>query len=312
MAQSGTTDDPAAEPGAIPPFRAEPGALYVVATPIGNLRDLTLRALDILRTADLIAAEDTRVSGALLRRHGIATKPTSLHAHNEAQRAAGIIDALQAGRSVALVTDAGTPAVSDPGARLVRAVRDAGLRVVPLPGASALATAVAGAGLRAETFAFLGFLPTQEKARRALVEPLAALPLALVIYEAPHRVRATVEWLHGLLGARELVVARELTKAFETITTIALADAAAWLAADANRERGELVLVVDAPVHATVSDVTADAERWLRALATELPPARAARVVAQVTGAPRDACYARALALKAAVGGSDSEADPAP
>jgi len=289
LTQSSPAGDPPEEPGAVPPFRAEPGALYVVATPIGNLRDLTLRALDILRTADMIAAEDTRVSASLLRRHGIATRPLSLHAHNEAQRAVEVVEALRQGRSVALVTDAGTPAVSDPGARLVRAVRDAGLRIVPLPGASALATAVAAAGLRAETFAFLGFLPSQDKARRALVEPLAALPMALVIYEAPHRVRATVQWLHGVLGERDFVVARELTKAFETITLLSLRDAAAWLAADPNRERGELVLIVDAAADVAVSEVSADAERWLRALVAELPPARAARVVAQVTGASRDA-----------------------
>jgi 16S rRNA (cytidine1402-2'-O)-methyltransferase len=270
----------------------------VVATPIGNLRDVTLRALDILRTADVIAAEDTRVTTSLLRRHGIGTRPVSLHAHNEASRSVELMQALRDGQSVALVTDAGTPAVSDPGARVVRAAREAGLRVVPIPGASALVTAIAGAGLRAESFAFLGFLPSQDKARRALVEPLAPLPLALVVYEAPHRVRATVEWLHGVLGERDLVVARELTKAFETIASVPLRDAAAWFAADANRERGELVMIVDAPAEVEAIALSADAQKWLRALVAELPPARAARVVAEVTGAPRDACYARALALK--------------
>jgi 16S rRNA (cytidine1402-2'-O)-methyltransferase len=284
----------------MPPFRAEAGALYVVATPIGNLRDLTLRALDILASADVIAAEDTRVTLPLLRRHGIATKPWSLHAHNEAQRSSDVVAALAQGRSVALVTDAGTPAVSDPGARVVREVRAAGFRVVPIPGASALATALSAAGLRAATFAFVGFLPTQEKARRALVEPLAPLPMALMLYEAPHRVRATVQWLHAMLGERDLVVARELTKAFETIALVPLREAADWLAADANRERGELVLIVDAAVDSAPIGLPPEAERWLRALVAELPPARAARVVAQLTGAARDACYARALALKGA------------
>jgi len=298
LAQSSTAGASPTESGAIPPFRAEPGALYVVATPIGNLRDVTLRALDILRSVDVVAAEDTRVTGTLLRRHGIATQPVSLHAHNEARRADALVAMLAEGRSVALVSDAGTPALSDPGARLVRAARAAGRPVVPIPGPSALATAIAAAGLRAETFAFLGFLPQQDKARRARVEPLAALPVALVIYEAPHRVRATAEWLHAVLGERDLIVARELTKAFETIAEVPLRDAARWFGEDPNRERGEFVLIVDSGEAATSTDVTPEAERWLRALVAEMPPARAARVVAQLTGAPREACYARALALK--------------
>jgi 16S rRNA (cytidine1402-2'-O)-methyltransferase len=299
VAHTGTSDPFSEAPGAIPPFRAEPGSLYVVATPIGNLRDVTLRALDILRSADIVAAEDTRVTATLLRRHGIAAKATTLHAHNETRRAAEIIAALAAGQSVALVSDAGTPAVSDPGARLVRAVREAGHRVVPIPGPSALATAIAAAGLRAERFAFVGFLPQQQKARNALLQALAPLPLALAIYEAPHRVQGTVDDLARMLGARDLVVARELTKAFETVVTMPLADAARWFGQDPNRTRGEFVLIVDAPAQARSIAPPADVDRWLAALAGELPPARAARVVAEVTGAPRDACYARALALSA-------------
>jgi 16S rRNA (cytidine1402-2'-O)-methyltransferase len=230
VSDTGSADDWAGGSVAIPPFRAEPGSLYVVATPIGNLRDVGLRALDILRSADVIAAEDTRVTATLLRRYGIATSPTPLHQHNEARRSADLVAALRDGRSVALVSDAGTPGVSDPGARLVRAVRDAGHRVVPIPGPSALATAVAAAGLRAERFAFLGFLPQQPKARAALLAAVAPLPLALVCYEAPHRVRRTVADLAAALGARELVVARELTKTFETIASLPLAEADAWVA----------------------------------------------------------------------------------
>ena len=172
--------------------RAVPRTLYVVATPLGNLRDLTLRALDVLGSVDVIAAEDTRVTGVLLRHYGIATRPLSLHEHNEEARAAQIVANLGAGRSVALVSDAGTPAVSDPGARLVRAVRDAGLPVVPIPGANAAIAAVSAAGLDAERFLFLGFLPTVAKARRTLAGGRRPLPVALVIYEAPHRVRETV------------------------------------------------------------------------------------------------------------------------
>jgi len=274
----------------------------VVATPLGNLRDLTLRALDVLATASVIAAEDTRVTSVLLRRYGIATQALSLHAHNEAARVATLLAMLAAGKSVALVSDAGTPAISDPGARLVRAVGDAGYAVIPLPGPSALAAAVSAAGLDAEAFAFLGFLPQKAKSRRELLATFADLPAAIVIYEAPHRVRATAADLTAALGAdRVLVVARELTKTFETITRIALGDADAWFAADPNRERGEFVLIVDvrpAAQRNVEEGLTADAERWLVALLDELPPARAARVVAAATGLKREVIYARALALK--------------
>ncbi len=283
-------------------FRAMPGSLYVVATPLGNLRDLTLRALDVLATASVIAAEDTRVTATLLRHYGIATKMHSLHAHNEASRAEPLIAMLAAGESIALVSDAGTPAISDPGARVVRAAREAGYPVIPLPGPSALTTALSAAGLDAEEFAFLGFLPLQAKARRERLAAFADLPAAIVLYEAPHRVRATVADLAAALGvARALVVGRELTKAFETITRIPLGKADAWFAADPNRERGEFVLIVDRmPAAARVADaaLSPDAERWLVALLEELPPARAARVVAAVAGIKREAVYARALALK--------------
>ena len=285
-----------------PVFRALPGTLYVVATPLGNLRDLTLRALDVLATASVIAAEDTRVTAILLRRYGIATHALSLHAHNESARVTALLAMLQAGKSVALVSDAGTPAISDPGARLVRAVGDAGFAVVPLPGPSALAAAVSAAGLDAEAFAFLGFLPQKAKARRELLAAFADVPAAIVVYEAPHRVRATAADLAAALGAdRTLVVARELTKTFETITRIALGGADGWFAADPNRERGEFVLIVDVrppSPRAAEEGLTADAERWLVALLDELPPARAARVVAAATGIGREVIYARALALK--------------
>ncbi len=269
----------------------------MVATPLGNLRDLTLRAIDVLRSADRIAAEDTRVTAKLLAHLGIATRPFSVRAQNEAARAAEIAGALGRGESVALVTDAGTPGVSDPGARVVRAVRDAGHPVVPVPGPSAVAAAVSIAGLSAERFAFVGFLPAQAKARRALLASLAPLPMALVIYEAPHRVRETAAELAAALGPdRELVVARELTKAFETVSRLPLAQAADWFAGDAHRERGEFVLLVDAPRETSRGEgIPAEAAAWLDALLRELPPARAARIVAERTGASRDALYERAL-----------------
>ena len=275
----------------------------MVATPLGNLRDVTLRALDVLRSADVIAAEDTRVTAVLLRHYGIATRLISLHEHNEARRAAQVGELLRAGRSVALVSDAGTPAVSDPGARLVAAIRSAGLPVVPIPGANAAIAAISAAGLDAERFAFLGFLPTNLKARRELLAGVARLPLALVIHEAPHRVARTVSALaEAIVGEREIVIARELTKKFETIARLPLTQAAAWLDADSNRRRGEFVLIVDAPpklVSAGAADIVPfDIDRLLEALADELPPTRAARVAADATGLARDALYARIRALK--------------
>jgi len=278
--------------------RATPGSLYVVATPLGNARDLTLRALDILRSVDVIAAEDTRTTLPLLRRYGIATTPISLHAHNETRRAASIVSALVEKKSVALVTDAGTPAISDPGAKLVRAVHDAGYPVVPIPGPSAVAAAISAAGLDAERFVFVGFLPPNAKARRELLNAVAPLPFALVLHEAPHRVRDTVVELAGALGSRTLFVAREMTKVFETFARMPLERAAEWFEADANRSRGELVLIVDAPAASQPAAASADLDRWLVELVRELPPARAARIVASVTGVAREQLYARAMALK--------------
>ncbi|MEP7328114.1 MAG: 16S rRNA (cytidine(1402)-2'-O)-methyltransferase [Betaproteobacteria bacterium] len=283
-------------------FRAAAGSLYVVATPLGNLRDLTLRALDVLATVDVIAAEDTRTSGTLLRHYGILTRPVALHAHNEDQKVHTVAEWLRGGRSVALISDAGTPAISDPGARLVRAIRADGFPVVPIPGPSAVAAAVSAAGLVAECFVFAGFLPTQAKARRAWLDGVAALHAALVFYEAPHRVVATIEELAHVLGPdRDLVVAREITKKFETIARMPLTEAISWITADPQRQRGEFVLIVDvaAPREAVGSvTLSSDTVRWLQALLEELPPARAARVVAAVTGVPRDDVYARALELK--------------
>ena len=280
-------------------FAAAAGTLYVVATPLGNLRDLTFRAVDVLASVDTIAAEDTRVTAVLLRHYGIAARPLSLHEHNEAVRGERIVEALRQGKSVALVSDAGTPAISDPGARLVRAVRNAGFSVVPIPGACAAVAAVSAAGLAAERWLFLGFLPSVAKARRELLASTAKIDAAVVIYEAPHRVRATVEELRDAMGGgRKLVVAREITKKFETISVTNLAEASQWLGEDPNRERGEFVLLVDAPVE-PVRGTAIDARELLMALVDELPASRAARVAAAVTGLPRDALYAHAVELKA-------------
>ena len=296
MSLDGEFDDEAKRASAR--FRAEPSALYVVATPIGNLRDVTLRALDVLRSVDVVRAEDTRVTSVLLAHYGIATRPASLHEHNEAREIERVLGDLAAGRSVALVTDAGTPAIRDPGARLVRAVAAAGFRVVPIPGANAAVAAVCAAGLASERFVFLGFLPTQPKARRALFETFAPLPAALVIYEAPHRIGETLRELASALDPlRTVTIARELTKRFETIATLPLADASAWLAEDVNRTKGEFVLVVDKVESGSATAVPYDARRVVAALVGELPPARAARVAAKITNVSRDELYAYATEL---------------
>ena len=281
-------------------------ALYVVATPLGNLRDVSLRALDVLAQVDLIAAEDTRVTARLLARHGIATRQLSLHAHNERRRTAEIVSLLAAGKSVALVSDAGTPGVSDPGAELVRAVAAAGYAVVPIPGPSAVIAALSAAGLVASQWLFCGFLPAAAAARRAALARLKDLPFALVFYEAPHRIATMLDALVAALGPeRRLVVARELTKRFETIHRCRLGDAGAWLAADPNRARGEFVLIVDAPDapdRATKAGETERAhDRTLTALLAELPLAQAVRLAVTLTGASRKRLYARALALSKAV-----------
>jgi 16S rRNA (cytidine1402-2'-O)-methyltransferase len=272
-------------------------ALYVVATPIGNLADITLRALETLRGVDLVACEDTRHARRLLDHHGIAVPTLALHQHNENEAAAKLVGLLGEGRSVALVSDAGTPGVSDPGARAVAAVRAAGFKVIPLPGANAAISAISAAGLADEHFLFVGFLPAKVGARRTAIAELAAVNAALVFYEAPHRVMETVAELVELLEPqRTIVIARELTKMFEQIATMPLPDAPAWLAADANRQRGEFVLVVSAPPPRAGMD--AETERVLAALLAELPVKQAAKLAATITGQPKNALYARALELK--------------
>jgi 16S rRNA (cytidine1402-2'-O)-methyltransferase len=272
-------------------------ALYVVGTPIGNLGDITLRALETLRGVDLVACEDTRHARQLLDHHGIRASTLALHQHNENEAAEKLVAQLGAGKRVALITDAGTPGVSDPGARAVAAVRAAGFRVIPIPGPNAVVTALSAAGLTDPRFLFVGFLPAKVGARRTAISGLAAVEATLVFYEAPHRVRETIADLVELLdNGRTIVFARELTKLFEQIAAMPLAEAPAWLAADANRERGEFVLMVSAPPPREGMD--AEAERVLAALLAELPVKQAAKLAAEITGQPKNALYARALELK--------------
>lgn len=272
-------------------------ALYVVATPIGNLGDITLRALEILRGVDLVACEDTRHARHLLDHHGIKVPTLALHRHNENEAAQKLIRLMGEDKRVALISDAGTPGVSDPGARTVAAVRGAGFKVIPLPGPNAAVAAMSAAGLADERFLFVGFLPAKVGARRTAIAELASIDAALVFYEAPHRVTETVAELVELLQPqREIVIARELTKIFEQIERMPLADAPAWLAADANHQRGEFVLMISAPPPREGMD--AETERVLAALLNELPVKQAAKLAAEITGQPKNALYARALELK--------------
>ncbi len=272
-------------------------ALYVVATPIGNLGDITLRALDTLRAVDLVYAEDTRNSGTLLAHHGIQATLNPLHEHNEARAAQDVLHALQTGLSVALISDAGTPAISDPGARVVAEVRQAGYRVVPIPGPNAAIAALSASGVEGP-FLFIGFLPPKAGARRKALEAWRDLTHTLVFYEAPHRVLECVDDLLAVFGAaRTLTIARELTKLFETIHTCRLDEAPTWFAADANRLRGEFVLIVSgAPVEQDA--VLAEGERVLKLLLDELPLNSAARMAATITGARKNELYERGLAFK--------------
>ena len=276
------------------------GALYVVATPIGNLADLSLRALHVLGLVDAIACEDTRHSAQLLRQFGIEGKPLlAVHEHNEREAAADVLVRLARGERVACISDAGTPAVSDPGAGLVAAVRAAGHRIVPVPGASSAVTAVSVAGdIAGVGFDFVGFLPVRSGERARRLDSLAANPSTQVLFEAPHRIETFAVALAQACGDRVLTVCRELTKQFETVHTLSAADLPGWLAVDPNRTRGEFVLVL----HALARDATAGNgtahDRTLQILLAQLPLKQAVALAAELTDAPRNTLYERALAMK--------------
>jgi 16S rRNA (cytidine1402-2'-O)-methyltransferase len=272
--------------------------LYVLATPIGNVGDITLRALNVLSLADAVACEDTRNTGHLLTRYGLSKELIAAHEHNEREVADKLIGRLQAGQRIALVSDAGTPAVSDPGARIVDAVRRAGLRVMPLPGASAAVSALSASGLVNDRFYFAGFLPAKAKQRDTALIELRGITATLVFYEAPHRIVETVNALaNAFEPTRQIVFARELTKLFEEIHRCALSDAAAWVAADAHRQKGEFVILVEGAPAATDED-DAEAERILTILLAECPLKQAAALAAQITGRKKNALYERALQIK--------------
>lgn len=271
-------------------------ALYVVPTPLGNMADMTRRAEEILRSVPWVAAEDTRHSGPLLKQLGSQARTLPAHQHNEHEAAVRIIERLRAGEAVALISDAGTPGISDPGARVVAAVRAAGCKVIPLPGPCAATTALSASGLLDEHFLFYGFLPAKGGQRRQAIEDLRETPAALVFYEAPHRVLETVADLATVLGERTLVIGRELTKMFESIHSCPLGEALAWLKEDSNRQRGEFVLMVSgAPADAD----DGEGERVLKLLLADgLPVKQASKLAAAITGAAKNALYERALLLR--------------
>lgn len=276
------------------------GTLYVVATPIGNLEDVSARALRVLAEVALIAAEDTRHSARLLQHFGIATPLAACHEHNERDEGGRFIKRLLAGDDVALISDAGTPLISDPGYHLVRQVRSAGIRVVPLPGACALIAALSAAGLPSDRFIFEGFLPAKQAARRARLELLREEPRTVIFYEAPHRILESLEDLEAVFGPeRPAVLARELTKTFETLQGLPLGELRSWVAADSNQQRGECVLVVGGWQAPQGDDaIDQNARRVLRLLLAEMPVKRAAAVAAEITGIRKNLLYQLALENK--------------
>ncbi|MFV1922636.1 MAG: 16S rRNA (cytidine(1402)-2'-O)-methyltransferase [Methylotenera sp.] len=273
--------------------------LYVVATPIGNLGDITLRALDVLKSVDIIAAEDTRHTAGLLSHFGITKKLIAVHEHNENKSAQMLLERLQAGESVALVTDAGTPGISDPGAIVVDTLHGAGVKVVPIPGVSAVIAALSVSGITKNGFSFVGFLPANGSQRRKVLEAHKMLEHTLVFYEAPHRIVESIADMAIVLGAnRRITIARELTKTFETIYRCALGDAQVWIENDANQQRGEFVLLVEAAPEKVQAAVSEDAEKKLKILLAELPLKQAVKLATDITGAKKNDLYQLALSLK--------------
>jgi len=274
------------------------GTLYVIATPIGNIGDISLRALHVLSLVDAVACEDTRNTSMLLRRYGLSKLLISAHQHNEREVADKLISRLQAGERIALVSDAGTPAISDPGARIVEAVRASGCRIMPLPGASAATAALSASGLINDQFHFVGFLPSSAGQRNSALTSLRGLTSTLIFYEAPHRIIETIKAITTIFEpTRQIVFARELTKLFEEIHRCTLREAEGWLLADPKHLKGEFVLLLEG-ASTTASDHDADADRVLTILLSECSVSQAASLAAKITGQKKNALYKRALELK--------------
>ncbi|GAB4289583.1 MAG: 16S rRNA (cytidine(1402)-2'-O)-methyltransferase [Thiohalomonadaceae bacterium] len=268
------------------------GTLYVVATPIGNLGDMTPRAVEVLQRVARIAAEDTRHSAGLLRHFGIHTPLFALHEHNEREASAEVVRRLLAGEDIALISDAGTPLISDPGFPLTRLAHEAGIRVVPVPGASALIAALSAAGLPTDRFAFEGFLPARSVARRQVLAGLAGERRTLAFYEAPHRLLETLEDMTTVFGSERLaVLARELTKTFETLRRAPLGELVAFVRSDSDQQRGEAVLLVQGAPPPAADALEDEPRRIAELLVAELPVKQAAALAAKITGAKKNLIY---------------------
>lgn len=266
--------------------------LYIVPTPIGNLGDITQRAIEVLSTVDLIAAEDTRHTGKLLSHFSIATKTFALHDHNEQQKAQVLVDKLLAGHSIALVSDAGTPLISDPGYHLVNQCRQAGVRVVPLPGACAVITALSASGLPSDRFSFEGFLPAKSKSRKDKFLEIAKVERTCVFYESPHRILDSLDDMIEILGPeREVVLARELTKTFETIQGMPLGELLEWVKADPNQQRGEMALLIHGYRASEQETIPEEVKRTLTILTKELPLKKAAALAAEIYNLKKNPLY---------------------
>ena len=275
-----------------------PGTLYIVATPIGNLSDISHRAIEILRQVDVIACEDTRHTGKLLSSFSIKNKTMSMHDHNERQRQEQIALMLEEGKSIALVSDAGTPLISDPGFHLVRHCRHLGLAVSPIPGACAAISALSVAGLPTDRFSFEGFLPSKSGARQSVLQSLAAEPRTMVFYDAPRRAIDTVKDIVATLGEeRYIVIARELTKTFETVHSDTAINLLNWLETDPNQLKGEMVLIIEG-YKADVNEISSDVINTLKLLLNEMKPKKACAITAEIHGVKKNALYDIALSLK--------------
>ncbi|HHF6438123.1 TPA: 16S rRNA (cytidine(1402)-2'-O)-methyltransferase [Haemophilus influenzae] len=274
------------------------GILYIVATPIGNLQDITQRALETFAQVDLIVAEDTRHSGLLLSHYGIKKPFFALHDHNEQEKAHILVEKLKQGSNIALISDAGTPLISDPGFHLVRQCREAGIRVVPLPGACAAITALCASGIASDRFCFEGFLPAKSKARKDKLENIAEEDRTLIFYESTHRILDTLEDMQAVLGEeRYIVLAREMTKTWETITGNTIKNLREWLLEDPNRTKGEMVLIVEGKPKSDNNDkISSQAVKALELIAEELPLKKAAAIVAELYGYKKNALYQFGLA----------------
>lgn len=288
--------------GVAVPARPLENALYLVATPIGNLGDITLRALETLASADVLACEDTRVTRVLLERYGIRNRPYAYHEHNAQEVGPKLIAALEAGKSVALVSDAGTPLVSDPGYRLGQLALEAGYRVVPIPGASAPLAALVGSGMPSDAFLFAGFLPVKDRGKRDRFAELSKIPATLIFFESPHRICASIQVAAEVLGRdRRAVVCRELTKTFEEFRRGTLGELAEYYDED-RTVKGEIVLLIEPPPYDEIPDIE-DVEKLLKDLSSTMPAAKAAAEAAKLTGLPRKELYQRLLDMKDGNGG---------